>query len=101
VLCAALFERVMGVEQRPRVCLHTDGADTMWSSSALAQFRPPPPLSACAEWRKERRIPQLFSEAELKRFFRAIQDCGDVPHEISLTRLVYSTVCVSERVHIE
>lgn len=41
VLCAALFERVMGVEQRPRVCLHTDGADTMWSSSALAQFRPP------------------------------------------------------------
>ncbi len=82
-----------------RVCLRTDGADTIRSSSALAQFRAPPPLSACAEGRKERRLPQRFSEAELKRFFRAIQDCGDVPHEILLTRLFSTAVRVS--VHIE
>src|SRR6202011_4748051 len=32
---------------------------------------------------KQRRLPQLLTEAELKRFFRAIQDCGDVQHEIA------------------
>src|SRR5450755_2179334 len=30
--------------------------------------------------RKERRLPQLLADADLKRFFRAIQDCGDVQH---------------------
>jgi integrase/recombinase XerD len=33
---------------------------------------------------KQRRLPQLLTESELKRFFRAIQDCGDVQHEILL-----------------
>jgi hypothetical protein len=36
---------------------------------------------------KERRLPQLLPDAELKRFFRAIQDCGDVQHEILLKLL--------------
>lgn len=31
--------------------------------------------------KKERRLPQLLPEAELKRFFQAIQDCGDVQHD--------------------
>ena len=35
---------------------------------------------------KERRLPQLLADADLKRFFRAIQDCGDVQHEILLDR---------------
>jgi site-specific recombinase XerD len=51
--------------------------------------------------RKERRLPQLLSEPQLKAFFRAIQDCGDVQHEILLKLLFYTAVRVSELVHIE
>jgi integrase/recombinase XerD len=50
---------------------------------------------------KQRRLPQLLTESELKRFFRAIQDCGDVQHEILLKLLFYTAVRVSELVHIE
>jgi len=50
---------------------------------------------------KQRRLPQLLTDAELKRFFRAIQDCGDVQHEILLKLLFYTAVRVSELVHIE
>ena len=50
---------------------------------------------------KERRLPQLLADADLKRFFRAIQDCGDVQHEILLKLLFYTAVRVSELVHIE
>ena len=28
--------------------------------------------------KRERKLPQLLGEADLKRFFRVIQDCGDV-----------------------
>ena len=48
-----------------------------------------------------RRLPQLLADADLKRFFRAIQDCGDVQHEILLKLLFYTAVRVSELVHIE
>src|SRR5271166_2458752 len=51
--------------------------------------------------RKERWLPQLLADADLKRFFRAIQDCGDVQHEILLKLLFYTAVRVSELVHIE
>ena len=37
--------------------------------------------------RKERRLPQLLPGIDLQGFFRAIQDCGDVQHEIVLKRL--------------
>ena len=50
---------------------------------------------------KERRLPQLLADADLKRFFRAIQDCGDVQQEILLKLLFYTAVRVSELVHIE
>ena len=33
--------------------------------------------------RKERLLPQLLADADLKRFFRAIQDCGDAPAKFS------------------
>ena len=50
--------------------------------------------------RKERRLPQLLADADLKRFFRAIQDCGDVQHEILLKLLFYTAVRVSELVQM-
>ncbi len=43
---------------------------------------------------------QLLSEAALQRFFRVIQDCGDVQHEIMLKFLFYTAVRVSELVGI-
>jgi len=48
-----------------------------------------------------RRLPQLLSETELKRFFRAILDCGDVQHEILLKLLFYTAIRVSELVRIQ
>jgi integrase/recombinase XerD len=51
--------------------------------------------------RKQPRLPQLLADAELKRFFRTIQDCGDVQHEILLKLLFYTAARVSELVHIE
>lgn len=50
---------------------------------------------------KDCRLPQLLAEAELKRFFRAIQDTGDVQQEILLKLLFYTAVRVSEIVHIK
>jgi site-specific recombinase XerD len=50
--------------------------------------------------KKERKLPQLLSEAELKRFFQEIQACGDVQHEIMLKFLFYTAVRVSELVRI-
>jgi len=51
--------------------------------------------------KKERRLPHLLPEAELKRFFQTIQDCGDVQHEILLKLLFYTAIRVSELVRIE
>src|SRR5215831_20616642 len=42
--------------------------------------------------KKERKLPQLLSEAALQRFFHVIQDCGDVQHEIMLKFLFYTAV---------
>jgi integrase/recombinase XerD len=50
--------------------------------------------------KKERRLPQLLSEGDLKRFFQVIQDCGDVQHEIMLKLLFYTAIRVSELVRI-
>jgi integrase/recombinase XerD len=49
---------------------------------------------------KERKLPQLLPEAELKRFFRVLQECGDLQHEIMLKLLFYTAVRVSELVRI-
>jgi hypothetical protein len=45
--------------------------------------------------KRERKLPQLLGQADLKRFFRVIQDCGDVEHEIMLKFLFFSAVAVS------
>src|SRR3954470_21431549 len=50
---------------------------------------------------KDRRLPQLLPERELKRFFRAIQDTGDVQQEILMKLLFYTAARVSELVHIK
>jgi integrase/recombinase XerD len=51
--------------------------------------------------KRERKLPQLLPESELKRFFRAIQECGDMQHEIMLKLLFFTAVRVSELVHIK
>jgi site-specific recombinase XerD len=51
--------------------------------------------------KKERRLPHLLPETELKHFFQTIQDCGNVQHEILLKLLFYTAVRVSELVSIK
>lgn len=50
--------------------------------------------------KRERKLPQLLPAAELKRFFRIIQQCGDLQHEIMLKLLFFTAVRVSELVGI-
>jgi site-specific recombinase XerD len=50
--------------------------------------------------KKERKLPQLLPQADLNRFFRVIQECGDLQHEIMLKLLFYTAVRVSELVRI-
>ncbi len=50
--------------------------------------------------RTERKLPHLLPEADLKRFFRMIQECGDLQHEIMLKLLFYTAVRVSELANI-
>ncbi|MCI0338236.1 MAG: tyrosine-type recombinase/integrase [Acidobacteria bacterium] len=51
--------------------------------------------------RQERKLPQLLPETELRKFFRVIQECGDLQHEIMLKLLFYTAVRVSELVRIK
>jgi integrase len=50
--------------------------------------------------KKERRLPELLSLAELKKFFKTVQKCGDTQHELMLTLMLYTAVRVSELVKI-
>jgi site-specific recombinase XerD len=49
----------------------------------------------------ERKLPQLLPEAELKKFFRVLQQCGNLQHEIMLKLLFFSAVRVSELVKVK
>jgi site-specific recombinase XerD len=51
--------------------------------------------------KKEHRLPQLLPEVELKKFFRVIQQCGNLQHEIMLKLLFFTAVRVSELVGIK
>jgi integrase/recombinase XerD len=51
--------------------------------------------------KKERKLPQLLAEMELKRFFSVIQQCGNLQHEIMLKLLFFTAVRVSELVNIK
>ncbi len=50
--------------------------------------------------KKERQLPEILSMAELKQFFRAVQNCEDLQHELMLKLLLYTAVRVSELVNI-
>ncbi len=50
--------------------------------------------------KRERKLPQLLPEADLKNFFRVLAQCGDLQHEIMLKLLFFTAVRVSELVRI-
>lgn len=50
--------------------------------------------------KKERRLPEILSPPELKKFFKAVQKCGNLQHELMLKLLLYTAVRVSELVNI-
>lgn len=50
--------------------------------------------------KRERKLLQFLPEAELKKFFRRLQECGDLQHEIMLKLLFFTAVRVSELVGI-
>lgn len=51
--------------------------------------------------KKEKRLPELLSVSELKKFFKAVQNCGDLQHELMLKLLLYTAVRVSELINIQ
>jgi site-specific recombinase XerD len=51
--------------------------------------------------KKEKSLPQILSETDLKRFFQIISDCGNLQHEIMLKMLFFTAVRVSELVKIK
>lgn len=50
---------------------------------------------------KDRKLPQLLPDAEFRKFFRVIQQCGNLQHEIMLKLLFFSAVRVSELVSVK
>ena len=51
--------------------------------------------------KKEKRLPEILSAAELKKFFKAVQKCGATEHELMLKLLLYTAVRVSELINIQ
>jgi integrase/recombinase XerD len=49
----------------------------------------------------QRKLPQLLSDADLKRFFQAIQDAQVIEHELMLRFLLFTSLRVSELVSIK
>ncbi|MDQ5934351.1 MAG: integrase/recombinase XerD [Cyanobacteriota bacterium erpe_2018_sw_21hr_WHONDRS-SW48-000092_B_bin.40] len=50
--------------------------------------------------KKERQLPEILSMTELKQFFKAVQSCEDLQHELMLKLLLYTAIRVSELVNI-
>lgn len=66
-------------------------------------------ISVCQQARKrlkmekpkrERKLPELLSGTELKKFFKTVQKCGDTQHELMLKLMLYTALRVSELVGI-
>ena len=51
--------------------------------------------------KRERRLPEILSIADLRRFFKTVQRCGNLQHELMLRLLLYTAVRVSELVNIK
>lgn len=50
--------------------------------------------------KRDRKLPELLSLSELKKFFKTVQRCGDTEHELMLKLMLYTAVRVSELVKI-
>ena len=50
--------------------------------------------------KKERKLPELLSLPDLKKFFKTVQKCGNTQHELMLKLMLYTAVRVSELVSI-
>ncbi len=50
--------------------------------------------------KRERHLPEILSMADLKKFFKTVQKCGDLQHELMLKLMLYTAVRVSELVNI-
>lgn len=50
---------------------------------------------------RQRKLPQLLTEVELKQFYRTIRECGNTEHELMLRLLLFTALRVSELVNIE
>jgi integrase/recombinase XerD len=50
--------------------------------------------------KKDKRLPELLSLTELRKFFKTVQQCGDLQHELMLKLLLYTAVRVSELLSI-
>lgn len=51
--------------------------------------------------KKERKLPELLSADDLRSFFKTIQKCGNLQHELMLKLLLYTAVRVSELINIK
>lgn len=40
--------------------------------------------------KKDRKLPELLSLAELKKFFKMVQTCGDTQYELMLKLMLYT-----------
>jgi integrase/recombinase XerD len=49
---------------------------------------------------KQRKLPELMPEAELRKFFKVIQEVSNLQHEIMLKLLFFTALRVSELVKI-
>jgi integrase len=64
-------------------------------------FRKVRSLAGIRQEKKQRKLPKLLSDAELKRFFEIIQAGGSVEHQIMLKLLFFTAIRVSELVSIK
>ena len=51
--------------------------------------------------KKQKRLPELLTKSELRKFFKTIQKCGDTKHELMLKLLLYTALRVSELINIQ
>ena len=50
--------------------------------------------------KKQKTLPKLLSESDLKAFFKTVENCGNVEHEVMLRLLFFTAIRVNELVNI-
>jgi integrase/recombinase XerD len=51
--------------------------------------------------KKQKTLPKLLSESDLKAFFKTVENCGNVEHEVMLRLLFFTAIRVSELTNIK